>query len=240
MSRKSNAQKIFESIIILAIVAIAFFVWVFNQILEAIKNNQSIFFYVLYILGFCVIVFAIFKFVKDIKDTKKEKEENNLLLQEFNLKANALIQDIKDWNDNGLEELKTDINLPNEKVFFQHPFKWQNVGGKKEFEGNLYITNIKIRYIDDSAHQLKFDKIMRFTHNQKSFTLFPNNDKSIIFLPSDCNSGLEQMLIVAKFFAIWQIVQGKTLKDFAETFCQILNLTQLKINDEIFYDGNNK
>ena len=240
MGRKSNTQKTFEVMIFFALILTAFIVLLFNKILNAVKNNQNGFFYVIYILGFCAIIFAIYKIFKDIKDNKKEREESSLILQQFQLKSNALIKDIKFWCDNGLSGIKqTDINLPKEKIYFQHPFKWQNVDGKKEYEGNLYITDIKVRYIDTASHQLKFDKIMRFSQEQTHFTLFPDNDKSIIFYPLKCEYEYEQILIVAKFYAIFQIAQGKTLKDFAETFCKILGLTQLKINDETFYDNNN-
>lgn len=238
MGRKSNAQKTFELMIFFALIAIVFTVWLVNKISNTINNNKHGFLYVVCILGFCAIVFAIYKILKNVKDNKKEKEENNLILQQFQLKSNELIKDVKSWCDNGLSEIKqTDINLPSEKIYFQHPFKWQNVGGKKEYEGNLYITDSKVRYIDTASHQLKFDKIMRFLQEQTHFTLFPDNDKSIIFHPLKCEYEYEQMLVVAKFYAILQIAQGKTLKDFAETFCKILGLTQLKINNETLYDA---
>lgn len=225
MARKTQAQQIAEAGIILFLIGIAVVGLIVTALIKNIKHHPagSLFLLLLAISG--IVAWLINKNKK-----KKEKEDISTALRiKFKNESEILLKLVQKWNKEGLLPIEnTNIKLPKEKIFFQEPFEWKNVGGNKENTGYLYITDKSIRYISESSHQIKFEKIMRFEYGNYFFKIYPDNGKAILFVPKSGEVEFDQRLIVARFFAIWKIADGYLFRDFSQDFCNILGINAME------------
>lgn len=160
--------------------------------------------------------------------------------EKYDEKGKELVNKIYNWERHGLDVVENPaISLVNEKIYYQFPYEWMEIGSERAYRGNLFITDTKIRLVSDSTRQFPFNEILQFAHEETTFKLYPDNKQAIQFLPLLKGTQSDQWLEIAKFYAVWKLAEGKKLQDFAPTFCKILNITCLGIEDKIIYEETN-
>ncbi len=225
MARKTKAQQAVEGVLFIVLSGVAAVAWLVTTIIRDLQQHpvKACFLIFLLVVGF--IIWAVLK----AKSNKAKKERSLALQEKFKSECEDLINQVKKWDAEGLPPIENpNLNLPKEKIYFQEPFAWKNVGGKKENKGFLYITDKSLRLVSNTSSQIKFEKIMRFEHGKYHFTIYPDNNKAILFLPRNGEIEFDQYLIVARFFAIWKIADGNLFRDFSQDLYDILGINVLE------------
>ncbi len=241
MKRNQSSLLVLFFLIICLISVGTVAVWLVSRHLTATTSNSSNILWLICILliGGFFILYSLKR--KDLtSNISNEEAKKSPEHEKYDEKGKELVNKIYNWERHGLDVIENPaISLTNEKIYYQFPYEWMEIGSEQAYRGNLFITDTKIRLVSDSTRQFSFNEILQFAHEETTFKLYLDNKQAIQFLPLLEGMQSDQWLEIAKFYAVWKLAVGKKLQDFAPTFCKILNITCLGMEGKIIYEETN-